>query len=247
MVAFGGTCQPTRKNRRHLASLRSWLLSCSSTNWTRSSPRRRRDRHPHRSDACGAACRYSAHTALGIDLTATSFISSAGLAVLLAAAEQLEAGGGSLRLLGRVRRWSGYLSCQALRAGCRSPTSSATTTDRPFSVCRRRSALSAATIRSRGPEHPTRPGLRARAPVHGRWRPLLAGLAPRPPPSDRSPGVGVIDRVGDEFGDHDVDIDRRRQIAVGSSIKPRPHLVSKRRQSRCDGGIGAWNEAVAMT
>ena len=41
-----------------------------------------------------------AHTALGIDLTATSFISSAGLAVLLAAAERLEAGGGSLRLLG---------------------------------------------------------------------------------------------------------------------------------------------------
>ena len=36
-----------------------------------------------------------AHTALG-----TSFISSAGLAVLLAAAERLEAGGGSLRLLG---------------------------------------------------------------------------------------------------------------------------------------------------
>ena len=41
-----------------------------------------------------------AHTALGIDLTGTSFISSAGLAVLLAAAERLEAGGGSLRLLG---------------------------------------------------------------------------------------------------------------------------------------------------
>ena len=40
------------------------------------------------------------HTALGIDLTGTSFISSAGLAVLLAAAERLEAGGGSLRLLG---------------------------------------------------------------------------------------------------------------------------------------------------
>ena len=40
------------------------------------------------------------HAALGIDLTSTSFISSAGLAVLLAAAERLEAGGGSLRLLG---------------------------------------------------------------------------------------------------------------------------------------------------
>jgi anti-sigma B factor antagonist len=41
-----------------------------------------------------------ADAALGIDLTGTSFISSAGLAVLLAAAERLEAGGGSLRLLG---------------------------------------------------------------------------------------------------------------------------------------------------
>ncbi|MEL0141324.1 MAG: STAS domain-containing protein, partial [Acidimicrobiaceae bacterium] len=41
-----------------------------------------------------------AHTALGINLAGTSFISSAGLAVLLAAAERLEDGGGSLRLLG---------------------------------------------------------------------------------------------------------------------------------------------------
>ena len=41
-----------------------------------------------------------AHAVVGIDLTGTSFISSAGLAVLLAAAERLEAGGGSLRLLG---------------------------------------------------------------------------------------------------------------------------------------------------
>ncbi|MEM9466073.1 MAG: anti-sigma factor antagonist [Actinomycetota bacterium] len=39
-----------------------------------------------------------AGTNLGIDLTDTTFISSAGLATLLAAAERLEAAGGSLRL-----------------------------------------------------------------------------------------------------------------------------------------------------
>lgn len=41
-----------------------------------------------------------AGTALGVDLVGTTFISSAGLAVLLAESERLEAGGGSLRLVG---------------------------------------------------------------------------------------------------------------------------------------------------
>lgn len=39
-------------------------------------------------------------THLEIDLTETSFISSAGLSTLLAAAERFETGGGSLRLTG---------------------------------------------------------------------------------------------------------------------------------------------------
>ena len=89
----------------------------------------------------------------------------------------------------RVRRCSDCLSCQASPAGCRSPTSSATTTDRPFSVCRRSSALSAATIRSRGPEHPTRPALASTGSSGPRsLATSLAGSVPRPPPSGRSPG-----------------------------------------------------------
>ncbi|MEO0492364.1 MAG: STAS domain-containing protein, partial [Actinomycetota bacterium] len=41
-----------------------------------------------------------ASTALGVDLAGTTFISSAGLAVLLATAERLEAASGSLRVVG---------------------------------------------------------------------------------------------------------------------------------------------------
>ena len=88
----------------------------------------------------------------------------------------------------RVRRWSDCLSCQASPAGCRSPTSSATTTDRPFSVCRRSSALSAATIRSRGPSTRLGPRWRARAP--------------------RDPVVGDLDSQGRSLGHHR-QVDRR--------------------------------------
>ena len=52
---------------------------------------------PALADRLGA---FPSDTHLVIDLTETSFISSAGLSTLLAAAERLEVGGGSLRRSG---------------------------------------------------------------------------------------------------------------------------------------------------